>query len=402
MSACSFRGGSKDYCRMTSRTIYFDNAATSWPKPEEMLFAMEHYQRFIGASPGRSGHRLSIEAGRIIMDTRDSLASLFHVDDPFRLVFTKNATEALNVAISGLLYPGDHIITSGVEHNSVMRPLRALEARGCTLSVIPCTSTGELDPGDVLPMIRRNTKAIVLTHASNVTGTIMPIHEVGKIAREHDLTFCVDAAQTAGSLPINVEEMNIDLLAFTGHKSLFGPQGTGGLYIRTGLDERIPPLSFGGTGSRSESELQPDFMPDKYESGTGNTIGLAGLGAGVRYLMGRGIEKIRAEEMILTQRFLEGLQSIKGIQIYGLKDASRKISIISFNIHGLTPSEVSLALDEKYGILSRPGLHCAPAAHRTIGTFPGGTVRFSFGSFNTEDEILYVLDVLSQLDRYRR
>lgn len=381
--------------------IYFDNAATSWPKPEETLLAMERYQRIIGGSPGRSAHRLSIEAGRIVMETRESIARLFGTGDPFQIVFTKNATEALNLAIGGLLSPGDHVITSGMEHNSVMRPLRALESKGCYLSVVRCSLQGALDPDDIPPMIKSHTKAIVLIHASNVTGTIMPLQEIANIAREHGLILCVDAAQTAGVLPIHVEEMNIDLLAFTGHKSLFGPQGTGGLYIRKGLEKKIPPLLLGGTGSRSEFEQQPDFMPDRYESGTLNTIGLAGLGAGVDYVMGKGIDNIRAEEMRLTRRFLDGLKSINGAHIYGPCDASRQISVVSFNIDGLTPSEVSFALDEQSSIMSRPGLHCAPAAHRTIGTFPGGTVRFSFGYFNTEDDIERALDAVQQISRRR-
>lgn len=381
------------------KTIYFDNAATSWPKPEETYAAMDRFGRLIGGSPGRSGHRLSIESGRVIMNTREVLARLFGIDDPFQLVFTKNATEALNLAIAGLLSPGDHVITSSMEHNSVMRPLRALESKGVELSVISCSPRGELDPGDLLSAMRTNTKVIVLTHASNVTGTIMPIQEVGHIAREHGLLFCVDAAQTAGVLPIDVLKMNIDLLAFSGHKALFGPQGTGGLYIRKGIEEKIKPLIVGGTGSRSEHESQPDFMPDRYESGTLNTVGLAGLGAGVEYILERDVDNIRAGEIMLTQHFLDGLQSIEGVRIYGPADSSYQISVVSFNIDGMIPSELSFTLDEQFGIMSRPGLHCAPSAHRTIGTFPRGTVRVSFGCFNTEEEISYALDALRQISR---
>ena len=255
--------------------LYFDNAATSWPKPEETQSAMNRYLREIGGSPGRSGHRLSIEAGRIVLEAREAVAQLFGVDDPFRIVFTKNATEALNIAFRGLLNAGDHVITSSMEHNSVMRPLRTLEGEGVEVSVLPCSVRGELDPETIPPAIRPNTKAIILTHASNVTGTILPIGEAGRVAREHGLVLIVDAAQTAGILPIAVEAMGIDLLAFTGHKSLFGPPGTGGLYIREGMEARIRPLMTGGTGSRSEFEEQPLFLPDKFEAGTPNTIGLA-------------------------------------------------------------------------------------------------------------------------------
>ena len=379
--------------------IYFDNAATSWPKPDETYAAMDRFSRLIGGSPGRSGHRLSIDAGRIIMDARETLSRLLGIEDPFQIVFTKNATEALNLAIQGFLNSGDHVITSSMEHNSVMRPLRDLETKGVELSVIPCSRQGELDPQELKSAIRSNTKAIFLVHASNVTGTIMPIREIGQVAREHGVIFCVDAAQTAGALPINISDMNIDLFAFTGHKSLFGPQGTGGLYIRKGLEERIQPLMAGGTGSRSEFELQPDFMPDKYESGTLNTVGLAGLGAGAGYILEKGIDEIRTKEVTLTRLFLEGLKSTRGVHIYGTCNASLQIAVVSFNIDGVTSSEAALALDEQFCIMSRPGLHCAPAAHRTIGTFPGGTIRFSFGYFNTEDQIKYALDAVRQLSK---
>jgi len=377
--------------------LYFDNAATSWPKPEEMQAAMNRYIREIGGSPGRSGHRLSIEAGRVILDAREAVALLFGVDDPSRVVFTKNATEALNIALRGLLNAGDHVITSSMEHNSVMRPLRALEEDGVAVSVIPCSVRGELDPTAISPAIRPNTRAIILTHASNVTGTILPIGEAGLIAREHGLILIVDAAQTAGVQPICVDEMGIDLLAFTGHKSLFGPPGTGGLYIRRGLEAQIRPLMTGGTGSRSEFEEQPLFLPDKFEAGTPNTIGLAGLAAGVSWILARGVDAIRAREEALAGRFTRGLMEIPGIDLYGPSGPSRRTSIVSFNIAGLMPSEAAQELDERFAIMSRPGLHCAPAAHRTIGTFPTGTIRFGFGVFNTEAEIDAALEAVRAL-----
>ena len=381
--------------------LYFDNAATSWPKPEETQAAMDRYLREIGGSPGRSGHRLSIEAGRVILEAREAVARLFGADDPFRIVFTKNATEALNIALRGFLNAGDHIITSSMEHNSVMRPLRALEEEGVAVSVIPCSVRGELDPTAIRPAIRPNTRALILTHASNVTGTILPIGEAGRVAREHGLVLIVDAAQTAGGLPIAVDAMGIDLMAFTGHKSLFGPPGTGGLYIREGLETQIRPLMTGGTGSRSEFEEQPRFLPDKFEAGTPNTIGLAGLAAGVSWILTRGIEAIRACEEALTRRFMHGLRETPGIDLYGPTDPSRRTAIVSFNIAGLMPSESAQELDERFAIMSRPGLHCAPAAHRTIGTFPRGTIRFSFGIFNTEAEIDAALEAVQTLARRR-
>lgn len=376
---------------------YFDHAATSWPKPAPMIEAMAHYNSEVGGSPGRSGHRLSIEAGRVIFDTREALAILLQIDDPLRIILTKNATEALNIAIFGLLQPGDHVITTSMEHNSVMRPLRALEAQGVSLSIVTCSSQGELDPEDVRKAMLTNTKMIVATHASNVTGTIIPISEVGLIAREYNVLLCVDSAQTAGVLPINVQEAGIDLLAFSGHKSLFGPQGTGGLYIRKGIEKDLRPIMMGGTGSRSEFESQPDFIPDKCESGTPNTIGIAGLGASVRFVLAEGLEKIRKKEERLTSCFIEKLTDVAGVRIFGPSEAIKRIAVISFNLPGISPSEAAFELDNHFGILCRPGLHCAPAAHRTIGTFPEGTIRFSFSYFNTEDEVYAALEALKRI-----
>jgi len=377
--------------------IYFDNAATSWPKPEETLRAMEHYLRKIGGNPGRSGHRLSLEAARIVMDARDAVAELFGIEDALQVVFTKNATEALNLAIRGLLHPGDHVITSSMEHNSVMRPLRTLEKEGVDLTVLPCSPSGELDPADLSRAIRPNTRAIYLTSASNVTGTLMPLAEVGRIARENGLIFCVDAAQAGGSFPLNVAELGVDLLAFTGHKALYGPQGTGGLYIRKGLENRIRPLMAGGTGSRSEFEEQPDFLPDKFESGTPNAVGLAGLEAGVRFVLGLGVAQIRAQEIQLTGLLLDGLKTIPGVTLFGPETPSERIAVVSFTIEDLSPAEISLALDEEDNIMSRPGLHCAPSAHRTIGTFPVGTTRFSLGAFNTVKQVHTTLEAVGRL-----
>jgi len=379
------------------RIIYMDNAATSWPKPKETITAMVEYAQSVGANPGRSGHRLSVDAGRVVLDTRESVAQLFGVRNLLRVVFTKNATEALNIAIRGLLKPGDHVITSGMEHNSVMRPLRTIERRSVELSIVPCSPAGELDPDDVKRYIKRNTRAIYLTHASNVTGTIMPVSEVGKIARDRGVVFCVDAAQTAGVIPIDVEAMFIDILAFTGHKSLFGPQGTGGLYLADGLEKEIDPIMAGGTGSRSESEEQPEFLPDRYESGTPNTIGIAGLGAGIRFIRSVGIETIRKKEISLAVMLMTGLQSMPEVTLYGCDDATRQTAVVSFTILGMSPTDVAMILDEEFSIMSRPGLQCAPAAHRTIGTFSAGTVRLSLGYFLEESDIRAALSAVDQI-----
>lgn len=384
---------------MKKNIIYFDNAATSWPKPPETLAAMQDYLQNVGGSPGRSGHLLSVDAARIVFDARGKLAQLFNVSDPLQIVLTRNATEGLNIAVFGFLKHGDHVITSGMEHNSVMRPLRVVETRGVDITVVPCASDGLIDPADIVKAIQKNTKAIFMTNASNVTGTAMPIADIGMVSREHDLVLCVDSAQTAGCYPIDVEAMNIDLLAFTGHKALFGPSGTGGLYIREGLEKKIEPICVGGTGSRSEMEVQPDFMPDRYESGTPNTIGIAGLGAGVDFILSKGVAEIKAREEKLMKMFIDGVSNLPGIILYGQKSVLRRTPAVSFNIEGMDPAAVAMDLDEQFGIMARSGLHCAPAAHKTIGTYPAGTVRFSFSYFNTEGQIIASLEALRKISQ---
>jgi len=378
--------------------IYFDNAATSWPKPPGVMPAMNCFMQNVGANPGRSGHRLSIEAGRIVYGARESVARLLNADDPLRIVFGHNATEALNLALHGLLRPGDHVVTSSMEHNSVMRPLRALQSRGVELTVVPCSVEGFLSLADLEAAIRPNTCMIVLNHASNVVGTLLPVAEVGPIARRHGLLLLVDAAQTAGAYPIDVTSDGIDLLAFTGHKALGGPMGTGGLYIGERVDlSRLRVLKQGGTGSRSELEEQPTFLPDMCESGTPNAMGLAGLAAGVVYVLEKGVDAIRTQEVSLTSMLIEGLQEVSGVSLYGSQDAAHQTATVSFNISGLEPSEVGLRLDETHGIMCRVGLHCAPAAHKTTGTFPRGTVRFGLSHFNTEEEVHEALQAVREI-----
>ncbi len=374
--------------------IYLDNAATTWPKPEETIAAIEDCIRHAGANPGRGGHKMSLSAGRIVYETREAVAKLFKVDDPVRIVFTGNATESLNLALKGLLKPGDHVITSSMEHNSMARPLYVLQKRGVEVTQLQCSPTGTLEPGAVANAIKKNTVAVAILHASNVTGTILPIEEIGRITRANGVFLIVDAAQTAGLLDIDVNRINVDMLAFTGHKSLYGPQGTGGLFIRDGV---LPePLCQGGTGSKSESLEQPEDMPDRFESGTPNTPGLAGLGAGIRFIMSRGLDSIRKHEQVLVARFLEGLKQMKEIQIYGPADPSIQVPVVSVNVRGQDSSEIAFILDKAFDIACRSGLHCAPAAHRTIGTLDRGTVRFSFSIFNTPTEVDYVLDALER------
>jgi len=344
-----------------------------------------------------------VEAGRIVYGTREALARLFNIDDPLRIVFCHNVTEALNLSLGGLLRPGDHVVTSSIEHNAVMRPLRALERDGVRLSLVACSPEGTLDPDDVARAITSDTRLIVINHASNVTGALLPIDSVGRIARDHDVLFLVDVAQSAGSVPIDVKTARIDLLAFTGHKGLMGPTGTGGLFIgpRVEVDE-FQPLIRGGTGSRSELEEQPDFLPDKYESGTANAVGLAGLGSGVRFVLDTGVGNIRAHEMQLTRSLLESLSAVTRVRLYGPRNTSRQTAIVAFNVEGLESSEVTYRLDQDHGIMSRPGLHCAPSAHRTLGTHPQGAVRFGLGYFNTTTEVAAASEAVRRIAEPKR
>lgn len=379
--------------------IYMDNAATSWPKPPAVTEAMTHFITHIGANPGRSGHRLSIEAARVMYDAREAIAAFFHAPDPLQVVFGHNVTEALNLALLGILRPGQHVITSSIEHNSMMRPLRYLQQQGVELTVVPCTHSGQLQPADVEAAIRDNTVMVALNHASNVAGTLLPIAEVGHIARRHNLLFLVDTAQSAGAYPIDMNAASIDLLAFTGHKGLLGPTGTGGLIIgeRVALDDFLP-LKRGGTGSHSEHEAQPDFLPDLAESGTPNAAGLAGLTASLNWIQDYGgVEAIRAHERALTQQLIDGLLNIPTVTVYGTHSAEQQTATVSFNIANLQPSQVGQRLDEDFGILCRVGLHCAPSAHRTLKTFPAGTLRFGLSVWHTSDEIEQALQAVRQI-----
>jgi cysteine desulfurase family protein len=383
--------------------IYFDHAATSWPKPPEVMEAMARFMNETGANPGRAGHRLAVAAGRVVDNAREAIAGIFHAPDPLRVVFGPNITEALNLCLRGMLQPGDHIVTGSMEHNSMMRPLRALEKQGVQVSVAPCTPDGSLDPDVIKRLIRTNTKLVALNHASNVVGTLVPVSYVGLICRDHDLLLLVDTAQSAGSVPIDLREAMIDLLAFTGHKSLYGPMGTGGLVAGSRVVAgQIEPLKRGGTGSYSEYEEQPDFLPDALESGTLNAVGLSGLSAGISWIQSQGITTLRQHEIQLTQRLIEGLTEVPGVTVYGTKDATKQTAVVSFRIIGQQVSETGFRLDEEYGILCRVGLHCAPNAHKTIGTFPEGTVRFGLSPMNTMEEIDYAIQAVARLAKEAR
>jgi cysteine desulfurase/selenocysteine lyase len=374
---------------------YFDQAATSYPKPRAVTEAMVRALEEAGGNPGRSGHRLSLAAAEVVEDARDRTARFFDLPDPSRLVFTRNVTESLNIALKGLLRPGDRVVTTGLEHNSVMRPLRSLERRGVEVCVVPHRPDTTLDLDAWEAALRPGARMAVFVQASNVTGTIMPAREMVSMAHRYGALTVMDAAQGAGHLPLSVRELELDVLAFTGHKGLLGPPGTGGLYVAPGVDPDF--WEEGGTGSRSELEVQPDFYPDRLESGTPNTPGIAGLAAGIAYLEATGLDAIRRREQALTRRFLTGLTRLEDVTVYGPRDPELQTAVVSINVAGLDTGSVSMVLDERYEILTRPGLHCSPAAHRTLGTWPTGTVRFAFDHRQSEAEIDLALEAIEEI-----
>ena len=377
--------------------VYLDNAATSRAKPECVYEAMDRFMRDVGGNPGRSVHANGLEASRIVADTRSKAATLFGVDDESRVVFGLNCTEALNLAIKGTLRAGDHVVTSSMEHNSVMRPLSAMmQDRGVTVTRASADGAGITDPDSFRQAIRPNTALAVMVHASNVVGAIQPIEECGAIAREHGVPFLLDAAQTAGCLPLDLRTLPVDMLAFSGHKGLMGPQGVGGLCIGEGIAP--VPLTHGGTGSRSTAEVQPSILPDKYESGTLNTPGLAGLGAALDFILSTTVAEIRAGMYRVGTILLDGLQALDGVVLHGPRAMHGNVGVFSFTVDGHDAGDVARQLDDR-GIMTRAGLQCAPAAHRTIGTFPHGTVRVSIGYFTTVDGVEHFLHVLEELCR---
>lgn len=377
--------------------IYLDNAATSHPKPESVYRAVEHALREIGASPGRGGYGSAMEATRLVFEARETLAELFGIRDSSRIVFTGSATEALNLAILGLLRPGDHVITTTMEHNSVVRPLHLAETRGVEVTRMPCDRRGFLNPRDVAAAIRAGTRLIALSHCSNVTGSIQPVEEIGFLAEKAGVPLLLDAAQSAGMIPIDVNDSGIALLAAPGHKGLFGPQGTGFLYIAEGIN--LVPLMVGGTGGYSSDLDQPREMPARYESGTPNLPGIAGLKAGAEFVLRTGIEAIRKKERLLADYLMSGLAEIRGVTLHGPLPGNERGGIVSFTVEGMDPALIGFTLDRDHDIRVRVGLHCAPEAHRTIGTYPEGTVRVSPGFFTTEDEIETFLRVMEEIVR---
>lgn len=374
--------------------IYLDNAATTMQKPEEVIEAVVQAMHSMG-NAGRGAHSASLEASRTIYDTRELLCRFFGGTDPRRLVFTSNSTESLNIAIKGLFEPGDHVITTMLEHNSVLRPLYEMEKRGVELTIIPADKKGVIDYNDIEKAIRPNTKAVVCTHGSNLTGNLVDIERIGKITRKNGLLLVVDASQTAGVFSIDVEKMQIDVLCFTGHKGLLGPQGTGGMYVREGI--QIRPLKSGGSGVQTYSKSHPAEMPTALEAGTMNGHGIAGLHAAVEYIQRTGIDQIRKREQECMKRFYEGVIQVPGVKVYGDFDDMNRCAIVSLNIGDYDSSEVSDELLTEYRISTRPGAHCAPLMHEALGTVEQGAVRFSFSHFTTDEEVDTAIKAIREL-----
>ena len=387
--------------------IYLDNASTTFPKPQVVADAVYQYITHAGTNISRGTCATSSE--NLVYMTRELLCEFFGAEDSKNVIFTKNVTESLNIVIKGLLRSGDHVLVSAMEHNAVMRPLQQIgteltadnaPADAITFSRIPCDAEGALRLDALPQLVRPNTKAIIMTHASNVCGTVQPLAEVGSFCQEHGLRFIVDSAQSAGILPLNMQELHIDALAFTGHKGLLAPQGIGGLLLREDIIDEISPLIVGGTGSLSHTERTPRFLPDKFEAGTLNLPGIAGLQAALIWLKQQGIDKIRTHELTLTQKFLDGLRQLEAqglLRIVGKKNCNERLGVVSIATEKMDIAELAFVLADKYAIATRVGLHCAPHAHKTLGTYPTGTLRFSFGWHNTDTEVSAALHALSEV-----
>jgi cysteine desulfurase / selenocysteine lyase len=378
---------------------YLDNAATSWPKPEAVYEAVNAYQRTNGGSVGRAATRRGSELQAMVDRCRRGIASLLGAESTKSIIFTLNGTDALNQAIHGWLAPGDHVVTSVAEHNSILRPLRVAQERmSVTVDYVPVDGIGVIDPDAVRKVIRPRTRLIALTHASNVTGAVQPLVEVGRIASESGVTFLVDAAQSAGHVPIDVRAINADLLACSGHKGLLGPLGTGVLYVRPGLEKELKPIRQGGTGTQSESDRVPDDTPSRYEAGNHNAPGIAGLDAALAWIEERSLDRLREHEMALTSSLISRLVAIKGVDALGPKEASRRVGVVSVRIPGMDPQSAGAILDQEFGIECRTGLHCAPRMHQALGTLAeGGLVRFSVGAFNTMEDVEAVAEAVGEL-----
>lgn len=377
--------------------VYLDNAATSYPKAPGVSCAVKHFIDDIGCNVKRGVYKSSLSAEEVVFETRELICRLFNFDKSDNVIFTMNITQSLNFILKGLLKAGDHCIVSSMEHNAVMRPLMQLAGEGVEFSRVQCDLCGRLNANDIKDFIKDNTKAVIMTHASNVCGTVLPIYEIGEICKERGLFFIIDSAQTAGTLPLDFQRLNADAIAFTGHKGLMGPQGIGGFVVSDRLANVMNPYITGGTGSFSDIEEQPEYLPDKFEAGTPNIPGIFGLNAALKYIESTGINNIFSKEMKLTGAFINEVCNMRDVVLAGLEDTMGRTAVVSLDFRGRDNAEVSYELDRKYGIMTRCGLHCAPSAHKTLNTFPQGTVRFSFNHFNTTEQIMYTVDAINRI-----
>jgi cysteine desulfurase family protein len=379
--------------------IYLDNAATSWPKPPSVYAAVDRFLRDVGAPTGRGVYREAEDAARLVTDARRRVAALLGAEEPRRVAFTFNGTDSLNLVLHGALRPGDHVVTTVVEHNSVLRPLRWLEEqRQVSVTRVPCDEEGVVDPDAIRQALRPNTRLIALVHASNVTGALQPVEEVGRTARETEVLYLVDAAQTVGHLPLDVRRIGCHFLAAPGHKGLLGPLGVGVLYVAPGAEEQLESLRQGGTGTESEEDRQPSALPHKYEAGNLNVPAIAGLGASVAWLQERGLEEVHRHESELAARLADGFRHLEGVTVFGPRDANRRAGVVSIALDGCPPQEAAVMLDTAHRIQTRPGLHCAPLMHRALGTLDGGgALRFSVGPFNTAQEIDRAVEAVAEI-----
>jgi cysteine desulfurase family protein len=382
--------------------IYLDNGATSYPKPDEVYTFMDSFYRSFGVNPGRSGYDLCMETGALVDKTRKMMADFFNGSDPNRLCFSYNSTDALNLIISGMLQPGDHAITTTLEHNSVLRPLyHQSQFNGVKVDHVPFGVDGFVDPDDIKRKIKPNTRLVIVNHASNVIGTLQPLKAIGRICREHDIAFAIDASQSAGKIPIDIQKLHIDIVAFTGHKSLLGPTGIGGLYVREGIEIRH--TRAGGTGVRSADRMHLDEYPYRLEYGTVNVLGIAGLYAGLKWIQSKGLKQIHEHEMKLARMLADGLKNLDGVSLYCQDNLANHIAVISFNIDGMEALNTGTLLDGEYNIACRTGLHCAPLVHEQIGTADiGGSVRMGIGPFNTEDHIEAAIEAVGEIVDFQK
>lgn len=375
--------------------IYLDNAATTYPKPKSVYKNVMDAMTKYGANPGRGSHAMAIEGARVIYETRELLAELFNLDDPMKVILTFNATDGLNMAIKGILRPGDHVVTTAMEHNSVLRPIKELENNGVENTIVSCSHEGKINVQDIEAAIKTNTRMVVTTHVSNLTGTIFPIEKIGEMCKRRNVLYLVDGSQSAGVLEIDMQKQHIDFLAVPGHKGLLGPQGTGALLINS--DAEIKEIKEGGTGSESSNPHQPNFYPDKLEAGTHNLPGIAGLNAGLKYILNKGTKSILSHEKSILETFINEMRKNPKIVIYGPEDINDRSGVVPVNIAGMDSSEVAYILDTEYNIAVRPGLHCAPLAHKTIGTENIGAVRFGIGPFTKRSDVIAAVKALNEI-----